>query len=205
MFHPMMNKLSIIDIHAARRFFIGAFIAIPFILVFSFIFENSKPITSVEFDSEKIEIFSSQKPKQNMPSTHDETENLSGENDVFNQRASSFPHFAKFMSPLKNTQIDAIKNNSSRLTIIISELGKSRKTLAKVMELVPSSVTLSLSPYAQNHNEISKQLNGYEFETWMDIAALTLDKSSDPGEWALNPTHNFERNIDALTKQNETT
>jgi polysaccharide deacetylase 2 family uncharacterized protein YibQ len=201
MFHQMINKLAIIDIHAMRRFGIGAFMALPLIAVLSFMFQHSTPISSVEFDSEKIEIISSHAPKNNANHNGDASTTPHATNDVFNRRASSFPHFARFMSPLTAKQSDAIKNNTPRLTIIINNLGQSRKIIAKVMEMMPPSVTLSLSPYTQNHNEVSKQLNGYEFETWMDIATLTLDKSSDPGANALNPTHNFERNIKALTNQ----
>ncbi len=193
----MVSKLSIIDIHGVRRFCIGVLIALPFTVVLSFFLSNPVPVKLVEFDSEKIEIVSAQDPSQIEGKKND----LISGNNEFNQRASSFPHFARFMSPLTKIQADAIKNNSPRLTIIINGLGQSRKIVAKVMELMPSSVTLSLSPYIKDHNQTSKQLNGYEFETWMDIASLTLDKTSDPGEVALNPTHNFERNINAITKQ----
>lgn len=191
----MMSKLAIIDIHAVRRFGIGALMATPFIIILSMLSGNPPSISSVQFDSEKIEIVSSQiKP------VHHDDKHQQNKND-FNHNAASFPHFGRFMSSLDDQQIEAIKSNTPRLSIIINGLGQSRKVIAKVMELMPPSVTLSLSPYAQNHNEVSKQLNGYEFETWMDIATLTLDKSSDPGQISLNPTHNFDRNIMALTKQ----
>ena len=199
MFQPMVSKLSIIDIHAARRFCIGGVMALPFIIAFSFLLDTSVPISSVEFDSEKIEIVSA----KNTPQIQDKQDDLYLGDDEFNRRASSFPHFARFMSPLTMKQANAIKNNTPRLTIVISGIGQSSTIVAKIMELMPSSVTLSLSPYTQNHNEVSKQLNGYEFETWMDIATLTLDKSFDPGQIALNPTHNFDHNITALTKQIE--
>jgi hypothetical protein len=202
----VMNKLQRLNRHNARQFFIGVIMAMPLIFILSLALPNFKAPSVLKFDSENIEVVSSHASPNESVTTHEDTHtDVSQETPTHNnertKKATQFSHFAKNMKSLSEAQKKAISGNTPRLSIIIPDIGLNRQTLAKIMEVIPPSVTLALSPYSQNHNKVTKQLNGYGFETWMNMAVLTLSTVSDPGGLALNPTHNFERNINALTQQ----
>lgn len=187
--HPLMNNINN-DIF--RQALIGLGLGALAVLSLSFTLDHKVETTSIIFDSELLEV-------SPLSKTSDETETIAS--DQLNENSKRYPFFAKHRSPLTTKQVNAIKDNTPRLSIIVNHVGQSRNMTASFLEKLPNDVTIGLSPYLKGHNQIANQFNEYGFETWMDLASLTLQNKSDRGNFALSPVSNFETNIDNLSQQ----
>jgi hypothetical protein len=176
----------------ARRLGVGVVLGVlTAVTVMPFLKTNTS-VGQLDFVSETIEIVSSKiktktpKDVASAPTT--------AKTDIMDN-AVYFPAFAKHMQSMNAYQLDAVINDTPRLALVLNDVGQSRKIVAQILEKIPSAVTVGLSAHTQNHNDVAKQFSTYGFEIWMNMAALTLDMTADRGDHALNPTHNFERNI----------
>lgn len=129
--------------------------------------------------------------------TVDDIPTVSDENDPANR----YPFFARFRAPLDGYQAAAVADGKPIVSIVISDVGKNRELVQSIHEKLSNNITLSLSPYATNHNATAETLSGYGFELWMDLAAITYDMNYDHGVLALNPVHDFDKNIDMIMRQ----
>lgn len=198
MSHPIVNKIKQFDIEFLRRIGIGIGFGIVAVLLLSLFTGNTVNYKDIVFDSEKIEIVGTQKEKHIEVNQDVKTDN---NNDLFQKNAKYFPSFSKHKTPLNETQLDAINHNEKRFSLIISNIGQSSKIVAKILETLPPSVTIGMSAYTKNHNEVVTQFDQYGFETWMEMASITLDETADRGDLALNPTRDFDQNIKNITTQ----
>lgn len=137
-----------------------------------------------------------------LPNHHDHTPITTNAGEQLHQdNAERYKNFARHKSQLTQAQLAAIKNDSPRLTVVLSNIGQQQSQIELITVKLPKSVTVSLSPYARQHNEIIRQLKEFGFETWMDIATLERSTNHDWGNQGLSPSYNFDRNIKLLSMQ----
>ena len=198
-----------------RRVIIGVILSIFIIGIWITLSsrQNPKIISDITFDSEVVPLpplESTSKPplgaKANTPSPppSEEVEQIAEQlSDPVsnNDNARYYPFFATFKAPLNSDQRASLNGDKPVLSIILSGAGQSRRLNDQIIEKLSNNVSLSVSPYLHNHNEIATAFSDRGFEIWMDAASITLDMNNDHGSLALNPANNFENNIALLTRQ----
>ena len=189
--HPLLSNLNTDKI---RQSIIGLVLGLVGIAIISPFMGGSNAPQQIKFDSEIIKISQPEKPETIAKQPNIATNQL-------DKNANLYPYFAMHKSALSQKQVDAITNNTPRLTVIVNHVGQSRSMTARILEKLSQDITIGLSPYIRNHNEVTTQIHDYGFETWMDLSAITLDTKTDYGSLALTPTNNFDRNIKLLSDQ----
>lgn len=191
----------------------GAVIAIGLIVLWMSLYpsDQSKLPADLIFDSEVITLPASNSSSEtvqpqpdksaDVPTPPQETMEDIMAAQLADNKASAYPFFARFKAPINSEQRAAIANGQPVLSLIISDIGKSRNMVELIRDKLSNNITLSMSPYAEAHNLHADALSGYGFEIWMDAAAITYDMNHDHGPLALNPVNEFARNISMLAEQ----
>ena len=201
--HPLTNNSKITIIRQAA---IGLTLGIVAVFFLSMILGEKQPDYNdvIEFDTESVPIIPIE---ASLPTAadaiNDEKIGTDTPTNLKPANASEFPFFNKNRAQLSNKQLKVIADNNPHISVILGDMGQQSKMISAVIESIPNDVTIALSPYARGYNDLIKKLDNYGFETWMDIAALTLKANSDSGNVALNPVNNFETNIGFLDLQLE--
>ncbi len=200
--HPLINKTD-----SVRQAGLGLGLGLIAVFVLAQLMPNDPYYNQdMVFDSEVISLAPS------TPSITEDEGDLTNPSidednatalDQMDENARHYPYFAMHKASLTTKQINALQNNTPTLSVIVNNVGQSRSIAASILEKLPNDITIALSPYTRNHNEVVKQFDEYGFETWIDLSAITLKIQSDKGRLALDPTANFERNINLLTQQLE--
>lgn len=95
----------------------------------------------------------------------------------------------------------AIMDDKPRYSLVIQMAGENKLLNAGLSEKLSKDVTLSVTPYLKNHNEIAGDFKRQGFEVWMLMATETLERRTDNGPFALSPVHNINSNMNALINQ----
>jgi len=190
--HPLLNNLPTDKI---RQSIIGLALGLVAIAVTSQFLGGSNAPQSIAFDSEIITL--SSQPVEDVKT--DETPILA--DNQLDKNAHLYPFFALHKVALTENQVVAVSQNKPRLSIVLNQVGQSRAMTAAILEKTSQDITIGLSPYIRNHNEVAGQLHSYGYETWMDLSVITLNSKTDYGPNALSPVNNFERNVAILSNQ----
>ena len=195
MSHPLLNNLLSAKI---RQSIIGFVLGVLSIAIISPFLNSGHSIPDkIEFDSEVIQI---SKP-QEVTEAQKTIDNIS--TDQIDKNAHLYPFFALHKVALNDDQVAAITQNKPRLSIVLNQAGQTRTMTAAILEKAPQNITIGLSPYIRNHNEVASQLQTYGYEVWMDLSVIILNNKTDYGPDALSPVNNFERNVAILSDQLE--
>lgn len=191
--HPQKNKFNS---HFFRQSLIGLGLGLLVIFAVSPFMQKQHKISTMVFDSEMLNVEPPKKINEQNNAQQFEISKNQMDNNV-----EYYPFFAINRSPITTPQYNAITNDTPRLTIIVNNVGQSRKMSALFLEKLPPNTTISLSPYLKKHNSVVNQFHDYGFETWTDLSTLTMTSQTDKGNNALSPINNLEANIELLSKQ----
>ena len=192
--HPLLNNLPTDKI---RQSIIGLALGLVAIAVTSPFLGGANAPQSIAFDSEIITL--SSQPADDTDVKSDETPIIA--DSQLDKNAHLYPFFALHKVALTEKQVTAVSQNTPRLSIVLNQVGQSRGMTAATLEKTSQDITIGLSPYIRNHNEVAGQLHSYGYETWMDLSVITLNSKADYGPNALSPVNNFERNVTILSDQ----
>ena len=201
-----------LNFHNVRRIFLGFILGL--IIIGSWVFlsseKNNEIIADVVYDSEIIPL-----PNQTKVVPEKEEEEEEAIKDIHSngyvtdeklkntdsEELKRYSYFSSFKASLNEQQELALEKNKPVLSIILQSAGQNKLLNAQITEKLSNNVTLSVSPYLENHNAVVDQFSKYGFEIWMDMAAITLNVNHDYGDLALNPANNYDSNINLLTQQ----
>jgi polysaccharide deacetylase 2 family uncharacterized protein YibQ len=177
-----------------RRALIGLIIGLLLSSVIS-MFVGSKSVTvSIDnIDAEIIPLAVTEK----VDSVEDHSELTSD----FDKKAARYDFFAKNKLPLSAAQAGAIANQTPTLSIVVAGLGQQKSFTDKAVETLPKGTTIGMSSHATLTADLIEQMQNAGFELWMKVSAITLDRNHDKGAFALNPTRDFEYNMNLLADQ----
>ena len=100
---------------------------------------------------------------------------------------------------LVNNKLDTSSNSTIRITIIISELGLSKKDTEKAITELPSSITFSFSPYTENLSYWFSESKKFGHELLLEIPMEPENyPDNDSGPLALLTNYSATRNIEIL-------
>ncbi len=136
---------------------------------------------------------------ESMPEERDQ--NLEGVINPNNEKAKRYRFFARNKSPLSREQIDAITNGDPLMSVVVMNVGQQQSFIDHLIEKLPTDVTVGISPHLSSQSENATKLWDFGYETWMVMAAITLEVNHDHGNFALTPTNNFEYNMGLLEDQ----
>lgn len=200
---PMLlqnNKYISIDI--IRRSGIGIMLGILLVIPLSFIIGNSQTINhDITFDSEVIEIPKSKHENDEGKAGVSQQDSDEARSTIISDLSKNYKFFNANHVGLTETQIVSIDNGQPTLSLIISGVSGQKSLVDHIVKTLPQDVTIAVSPYLKNSQDILDTFHSHGFEIWMDMATITLDMNHDSGGLALNPTYDFESNIDFLTQQ----
>jgi|GEM_PF-1841052 len=118
-----------------------------------------------------------------------------------NNAVDGFDHFHANKKALTAQQQLAIIDNKPHYSLVIQMVGSNSLLNDRILETLPRDVTLSVTPYLSNHNEIAGKFKQEGFEIWMLMATETLERRTDNGSFALSPIHNINNNMYNITNQ----
>jgi polysaccharide deacetylase 2 family uncharacterized protein YibQ len=201
--HPLLNNLNTAFL---RRAIIGIALGL-FIVTIIHIMGDSE-LTKQEsniitYDTAAIPLPVLESSDINQSTENEMTTEKDQENiiDEINTNSENYKNFARHQSKLNAIQANAIKNDTPRLSLVLSNVGQQQAQIKSIIDKLPKSVTISISPYARMHNIITNELKEYGFETWLDLATLELSLNQDWGDNGLSPSYNYQRNIELLSAQ----
>lgn len=191
--HPLLNNLPTEKI---RQSIIGLALGIVAVTFISPFLGSSHAPQLIEFDSELIRLSSQPADDTEKP----EDQSIVADNQL-DKNAHLYPFFALHKVALTEKQVETVSQNKPRLSIVLNQVGQNRAMTAAILEKASQDITIGLSTYIRNHNEVAGQLHSYGYETWMDLSVITLNSKTDYGPDALSPVNNFERNVAILSNQ----
>lgn len=180
----------------ARRFGLGACIAIFVIILIQLWPTSKKDDQSIEFPNISLKVTSDQPIVTNDPKQNNDIETAS----IFDFN-KQYPKFEKNRQKLSQIQINAIQNDLPRVSIILNNFGRQSNLLDQFLDLSKGSISIALSPYTPKFNEVTADLINNKIEPWLYIHSIETTSYKDNGPLALNPSRNLETNLELLEKQ----
>ncbi len=185
----VMNNLNIDFI---RRLAIGAGFSLIFIFLIQALTHNGGPAIDTRLlDQETIA----------MPEPVVDEDDIPDDVETVKEDSKNIALYDFFAKHKRSTP--AISPQDILLSIIINDVGQSRKIVEMVSENLPKNVTIGLSSHTRNHDQVAKALQDHGHEVWLKLSTLTSDLNTNRGPNALDPTNNLEWNLNALSKQTD--